>query len=204
VIATEAEELARVARGFGAQVEMTRHDHSSGTDRVAEAALRCPARLVINLQGDEPLLPPQALEALVEGINRARTPMATLVAPITDPADLTNPARVKVARRADGRALYFSRLPIPCDRDGTGRVNHLRHVGVYAFTSEFLTTFAGLEPSPLESAERLEQLRALEAGYDIHLVEVAYDGFGVDTIDDLERVRAIVGRLARPAHERSL
>ncbi|MBI4863784.1 MAG: 3-deoxy-manno-octulosonate cytidylyltransferase [Candidatus Riflebacteria bacterium] len=194
VVATDSPRIVEAVERFGGRAMLTRADHASGTDRVAEVATRIDARIVINLQGDEPLLPMAALETLVSRFGEDRCPMGTMVTPLTDPAELANPARVKVVCRRDGRALYFSRLPIPCDRDGSGGYRYMKHLGVYIFRREFLLEFARIPPSPLEETERLEQLRALENGHEILVVPVEYDGQGVDTPDDLEAVRRLVDR----------
>jgi 3-deoxy-manno-octulosonate cytidylyltransferase (CMP-KDO synthetase) len=204
LVATDSEEIFGAVARFGGEPVMTRGDHASGTDRVAEVARSVDCRVVVNLQGDEPLLPPGAIEVLVErfvaqleGTSSSRCPMGTLVSPLTDPSDLSNPARVKVVRRTDGRALYFSRLPIPFDRDRKGTCPTLRHVGIYVYERDFLLRFAATNPSPLELSERLEQLRALENGFEILTVDVEYDGIGVDTQEDLEIVRRRIASATR-------
>jgi 3-deoxy-manno-octulosonate cytidylyltransferase (CMP-KDO synthetase) len=190
LVATDAAEIADVVRGFGGQAVMTSATHESGTDRVAEAARTLDAGIIVNLQGDEPFLPPAILETLVRGFTASSCQMGTLITPITDPADITNPARAKVVCRKDGRILYFSRLPIPCVREAGDSYPYYKHVGIYIFRREFLFQFAALPPSPLEKAERLEQLRALENGHDIIGVPVNYQGFGVDTPEDARVARA--------------
>ncbi|MBM3463269.1 MAG: 3-deoxy-manno-octulosonate cytidylyltransferase [Armatimonadetes bacterium] len=195
-IATDSEKIASTVSDFGGQVLMTRKDHASGTDRVAEAAERIDAEVIVNLQADQPTMPAAVLSALVRGFLADHVPMGTLVAPITRAADRENPARVKVVARQDGRALYFSRAPIPFDRDGTASDLGLLHLGVYIYRKEFLRIFTRLPVSRLESREMLEQLRALEHGYEIGLVAVDYDGAGVDTPEDLNAVTARLRTLA--------
>jgi 3-deoxy-manno-octulosonate cytidylyltransferase (CMP-KDO synthetase) len=174
---------------------MTRADHATGTDRVAEVAAQLrDARIIVNLQGDEPEISGEALDrvvALLEGDPEA--PMATLATPIRDEAIYRDPACVKVVRSARGRALYFSRSPIPCHRDGLSDpassprpIAHL-HLGLYAYRREFLLTIGSLPPSPLEAAEKLEQLRVLDAGYPIAVGIVAEAGVGIDTPEDYRR-----------------
>jgi 3-deoxy-manno-octulosonate cytidylyltransferase (CMP-KDO synthetase) len=189
IIATDDERIAREARRFGAEVRMTRRDHPSGTDRVAEVAAESPADLVVNIQGDEPLIDPAAIDAAVDGLEQsAAAPMATLARPITDPSELDNPNVVKVVTDRTGHALYFSRYPIPFVREG--RAERFKHIGLYVYRRDFLLAYPGLPRGPLEEAERLEQLRALENGYKIRVVETDYDSCGVDTPEDLARAAA--------------
>lgn len=194
IVATDEAEIADVVKGFGGVAKMTRSDHRTGTDRIAEVARELDVDIVINVQGDEPLLPASALEALVERFGPSACPMGTLAHVETDPKELANPARVKIACRRDGRALYFSRSIIPFDRDARGTFSYLKHLGVYAYRRQFLLELASLQPSPLEESEQLEQLRVLENGHDILVVPVAYDGFGVDTPEDLAAMREAVKR----------
>ena len=196
IIATDDERIAAAARGFGAEVAMTRTDHPSGTDRVAEVAARLYAELVVNVQGDEPLVDPAAIDAAVEPLLAdPAIPMGTLAAPCEDVADLANPNVVKVVMDQAGFALYFSRLPIPFVRTGTGTgydsepvpVKY-RHIGLYVYRREFLLGLAKLAPTPLEQAEKLEQLRVLEHGHKIRVVIVESASPGVDTVEDLRRL----------------
>lgn len=192
IVATDSPQIASVVNGFGGRAVMTRADHRSGTDRVAEVARGLDVDVLVNVQGDEPLLPPSALESLVARFGPSPCAMGTLVHEEFDPAELANPARVKVVCRADGRALYFSRSMIPFDRDRRGTGRFFKHLGIYAYRRDFLLELANLPPSPLEELEQLEQLRVLENGHDILVVPVAYDGFGVDTPEDLEAMRRVV------------
>jgi 3-deoxy-manno-octulosonate cytidylyltransferase (CMP-KDO synthetase) len=201
-IASDSAAVLEAAEHFGARTIATAQHHVSGTDRVAEAAEQIEADAILNLQGDEPFISPAALEALIEGFARAGSPMATLVTPLTD--GFSDPSRVKAVARRDGRALYFSRASIPFDREGEG-APPLLHVGVYIYSKEFLRIFTRLPVGRLERAEKLEQLRALEHGYDIALVEVDYSGTSVDMPADLERARLLAAsRLARGAAENPL
>ena len=205
VIATDDERIRAAALGFGAEVQMTSAAHASGTDRLAEVALRRGWKeqdVVVNVQGDEPLLPPglvrQCAALLVAD---AGADIATLATPIESLEEFLDPAVVKLVRRADGRALYFSRAPIPWHRDGAvgGLATQgefrgaLRHLGLYAYRVGALQRLAVTIPSPLEQAEKLEQLRALQLGMGIIVGEaLERPGPGVDTEHDLARVRALL------------
>jgi 3-deoxy-manno-octulosonate cytidylyltransferase (CMP-KDO synthetase) len=167
---------------------MTRADHASGTDRLAEVAAALDAGIVVNVQGDEPLIAPAAIDAVVELLDeRPDDIMSTLRRRVDDPADLENPAVVKMVVDLDGYALYFSRRAIPHGRSGAPLT--WRHLGLYAYRRAFLCALAALPPTPLELAEALEQLRALEHGYRIRTAETTTDSIGVDTPEDLEHVR---------------
>ena len=199
LVATDDARIAAAVAGTGAEAVMTRADHPSGTDRLAEVARGLDADVVVNVQGDLPLLDPRMIEGLVARMAAdPALPMATLATPLHDDADWRSPHVVKVVMGADGRALYFSRSPIPWDRDGTrasGAPLGWRHVGMYAYRRDVLLRLASLPPSPLERVERLEQLRALEHGIAIGVVE--WSGtepvVEVDTPADLERARILAG-----------
>jgi 3-deoxy-manno-octulosonate cytidylyltransferase (CMP-KDO synthetase) len=189
IIATDDERVYAAARSFGARVVMTRADHVSGTDRVAEAASAENAELVVNIQGDEPLIDPAAIDAAV--LPLAHDPeivMGTLKKAIEDPRDITDANVVKVVTDRNGDAIYFSRCPIPYHRDQASAATHFKHIGLYVYRRDFLLRYPALPVGPLEQAERLEQLRALENGYRIRVVETECDSLGVDTPEDLERV----------------
>jgi len=199
VIATDSDRIADACRAFGAPVVLTDPDHESGTDRVAEVARRPEYRdfaCVVNIQGDEPLIEGADVAAAVELVRDGGWDVGTCAAPLRDPAAYLDPAVVKVARAWDGGALYFSRAPIPHRRDGApdehafAGAPFLRHVGLYAFRQDGLARWVGLEPSPLERLERLEQLRALEGGLRIGVALVERAWPGVDTPDDVVRVEA--------------
>ena len=191
IIATDDERIAAVARGFGAEVAMTRADHPSGTDRVAEVAGALTAELIVNVQGDEPLVDPAAIDAAVEPLLAdPAIPMGTLAAPCEEVAELMNPNIVKVVMDQAGFALYFSRLPIPFVRDSHADTTKYRHIGLYVYRREFLLGLAKLAPTPLEQAEKLEQLRVLEHGHRIRVVIVEKASPGVDTVEDLGRLAA--------------
>lgn len=201
VIATDDDRIRIAAEGFGAQVCMTNPGHPSGTDRLAEVARRFqwPERtIVVNLQGDEPLIDPQLLRALAADLAaHPDAAIATLCTPIHTAQELFNPNVVKVVRDQDGYALYFSRAPIPWERDAFADdkttmpigSQHFRHVGLYAYRAGFLEHYSQLTPTRLEQAESLEQLRALWHGARIHVrVTEQPPGHGVDTEEDLQRV----------------
>jgi len=187
IIATDDQRIFDAARAFGAQVRMTRADHLSGTDRVAEVAESENASVIVNIQGDEPLLDPEAIDAAVLGLTSdPDVSMATLSKRIEDPAEVTDPNVVKVVSNLAGDAIYFSRSPIPYVREDSAV--HYKHIGLYVYRRDFLLAYSGLPVGPLEQAERLEQLRAIENGHRIRVVETDYESFGVDTPQDLERV----------------
>jgi len=193
VIATDDDRIAKAARSFGAQVQMTRPDHLSGTDRVAEAASSDQAPVIVNIQGDEPLIDPGSIDAAALALlDDPELPMATLKKRIEIPSEIDNQNVVKVVSNLAGDAIYFSRCPIPYQRDGRpGGIVHYKHIGLYVYRREFLLAYSGLPVGPLEQAERLEQLRAIENGYRIRVVETEYESLGVDTPEDLERIAAL-------------
>jgi 3-deoxy-manno-octulosonate cytidylyltransferase (CMP-KDO synthetase) len=189
IIATDDERVYEAARGFGARVRMTRSDHISGTDRVAEIASSETAEIFVNIQGDEPLIDPAAIDAaILPLVHEPDVRMATLKKRIEDPREISDPNVVKVITDLAGDAVYFSRCPIPFDRDGKGGAPYFKHVGLYVYQRDFLLAYPGLPAGPLETAERLEQLRAMENGYRIRVTETEYESVGVDTPADLERV----------------
>ncbi len=191
IIATDDQRIATAARGFGAEVAMTRADHPSGTDRVAEVAAGLAADLIVNVQGDEPLIDPAFIDAAIAPLAEDPSiPMGTLCCSIEDLSDLANPNVVKVVLDRQGFALYFSRLPIPFVRDPHADAVRYRHLGLYVYRRDFLLSLAQLSPTPLEQAERLEQLRVLEHGHRLRVVIVSHASPGVDTPADLERLRA--------------
>jgi 3-deoxy-manno-octulosonate cytidylyltransferase (CMP-KDO synthetase) len=194
IVATDDIRIAEAVEAFGGEVALTRTDHSTGTDRVAEVVARMPeARLIVNLQGDEPELSGEALDLVVAILEAdPEAPMATLATPIRDEAVYRDPSCVKVVRSSQGRALYFSRSPIPHHRDGPPDFAAeppaaLLHLGLYAYRRDFLLKLAELPPSPLESIEKLEQLRVLEAGHPIALGIIQERSVGIDTPEDYQR-----------------
>ena len=190
IIATDDGRIYDAALEFRATVRMTRPDHLSGTDRVAEVASAEEADLIVNIQGDEPLIDPDAIDALVLAmLDNPGVPMATLKKRIHDPIEITNPNVVKVVTDLAGNAIYFSRCPIPLVRGVSGV--HFKHIGLYAYQRNFLLGYSDLPVGPLEQAECLEQLRALENGHRILVAETEYESLGVDTPEDLVRVSSL-------------
>lgn len=212
IIATDHAQVAAVCRDFGAHVRLTSSAHATGTDRLAEAVMGlglADASTVVNVQADEPLLPPAMIRKVAENLEaRPEADIATLCLPVNGAAELFDPNVVKVVRDARGYALYFSRAPIPWERDAFSRGRerlptagrHHRHVGLYAYRAGYLRRFATEPPCPLEEAESLEQLRALYGGCRIH-VDVTTEALppGVDTAADLERVRRLLSGLPASA-----
>lgn len=196
VVATDDARIAEAVRAFGGKVQMTSPTHPSGTDRIAEVARDLACDLVVNIQGDEPLITPAEIDAAVAPLVADSTiPMGTLACPLPL-AQAADPNAVKVVVGANGFALYFSRAPIPYLRDGHagGPSPYLLHIGLYVYRREVLLHLAGLPPTPLEERERLEQLRALEHGIRIRVVVTEHPSIGVDTPQDLERVRRMLRR----------
>jgi 3-deoxy-manno-octulosonate cytidylyltransferase (CMP-KDO synthetase) len=191
LIATDDERIGDACRAFGAPVVMTGSHCKSGTDRVYEAVKGVDADIVVNLQGDEPQIRGDMIDALIRALEQEELDMATLCAYITDPHDYKSPHVAKVVLDRNGFALYFSRAPLPFFQNKVS-IPTYRHIGIYAFSRQFLETFVRLPHGPLEEAESLEQLRALEAGYRIKTLLVDYEGIGVDTENDLAKVRAIL------------
>ena len=193
LVATDDERIAEAIKHFGGEVVMTSPEHPSGTDRLAEAVRDLPCDVVVNVQGDEPLIDPRAIEQAVQPLlDDATIVMSTLATPITSEDVWHDPNVVKVVTDANGFALYFSRSSIPYHRDGTPPLNALHHVGLYVYRKDFLLRFAALSPTPLEQLERLEQLRVLENGGKIKVVVTDYTAIGVDTAEDLEKVKVQV------------
>jgi 3-deoxy-manno-octulosonate cytidylyltransferase (CMP-KDO synthetase) len=189
IVATDDDRIFAAVREFGGRPVMTRSDHASGTDRVAEVAAHLSADVVINVQGDEPQLDPAAIDLLADLMRDPASDMATLAVPITDPEAYFSPNVVKVVCDDRGRALYFSRSPVPMVRDGepdlTARpARFLQHLGVYAYRRNFLLKIAAAPPHPLEQSEKLEQLRVLGTGGSIHVGIVSEAHRGIDTPAD--------------------
>ena len=200
VVATDDPAIAAAVERFGGVARLTRPDHRTGTDRVAEVAAELGCDIVVNVQGDLPLVEPGMIGEVIEPLLAdASIRMSTLRKAIDDPADLGNPHIVKVVVDRNGDALYFSRSPIPFLRDhGPAEAGHYvpeavyRHIGMYGYRRDFLLTFAALPQTPLERAESLEQLRALEHGFRIRTVPTRHESIEVDTPEDLERVRQLL------------
>ena len=195
LIATDDERVSKAACAFGAKVRMTAASHQSGSDRIAEVVAGMDDdHIIVNMQGDEPLLPPVLLDQVAAALAaRGEVDMATIAEQFAEGDSPTDTAAVKVVCAADGRALYFSRAPLPWPAGDDDSVTCLRHVGVYAYRVSFLRRFVGMPPAPMEISEHLEQLRALYHGCHVH-VEIACQaaGHGVDTENDLARVQAII------------
>jgi 3-deoxy-manno-octulosonate cytidylyltransferase (CMP-KDO synthetase) len=198
LIATDDERIASAVRQFGGRVRMTRADHPSGTDRLAEVASSEQASFYVNIQGDEPLIDPEAIDAAILSVHGDETvAMGTLKRQILDPTDIVNTNVVKVVTNLLNDAVYFSRCPIPYERDGRNNApSYFKHIGLYVYRREFLLRYPDLTVGPLEQAERLEQLRALENGYRIRVVNTEYESLGVDTPEDLERVNQLFSAVA--------
>jgi len=207
IVATDDERIFDSVRKHGGEARMTSTTLTSGTDRVAEVAAGLDAELIVNVQGDEPLIEPSTIDAAIEPLLREDSLLqaSSTSEPITEVEDVFNPTVVKVVSDSDGFALYFSRSPIPYIRPAAGLTleetlkanpsllsNYRKHSGLYAYTAEFLERFAEMEPSPLERLEALEQLRAIENGFDIRIVPVEHRSIGVDTEQDYERVKRLI------------
>jgi 3-deoxy-manno-octulosonate cytidylyltransferase (CMP-KDO synthetase) len=191
LIATDSEEVLAFAQEHSLPAVFTPEDCPSGTDRVQSVAESIPADIYVNIQGDEPLIRPEHLHALLAPMSRPDVQVTTL-ATRCSPGQIQNPHAVKVVTAADGRALYFSRASIPYDRDNAGNITYRKHLGIYAYRKAALQRFPTLPPSKLEAAEKLEQLRFLENGIDIYVSDTPYDTIGVDTEEDLRAVEAIL------------
>ncbi len=197
IVATDDERIFRAVKAFGGEVQMTGADHPTGTDRLAEVAARVETEIVVNVQGDEPLIDPRMIDLAVEPLTADPSiPMGTLKTPIASAEEFLNPNVVKVVTDRQGFALYFSRAPIPYPRDFAGSLKDLfqdlsafKHIGLYVYRRDFLLAYPKLPATPLENLEKLEQLRALEHGHKIRVVETTLSSLGVDTPEDLERVR---------------
>jgi 3-deoxy-manno-octulosonate cytidylyltransferase (CMP-KDO synthetase) len=194
IVATDSEEILTVCQRNGWHARMTSSAHRSGTERVHEIAGIVPADVYLNVQGDEPMVRPEQIEALLAVMQHPDVQVGTLKTPAAA-IDIPNPSAVKVVTDAAGRALYFSRATIPYDRDHTGP-QYFKHLGLYAYRKPALDRFVALPESSLERSERLEQLRFLENGIAIHVAETPYDSIGVDTEEDLERVEQILRKRA--------
>jgi 3-deoxy-manno-octulosonate cytidylyltransferase (CMP-KDO synthetase) len=206
IVATDDMRIAEVAFEFGAEVSLTSPRHPSGTDRVAEVAAKLQGSPhIINVQGDEPTLEPRLIDQLVQTLRRdPKLKMVTAASPFETKTDALNPNNVKVVTALDGRALYFSRSLIPFDRDdsqpSTRGFQPLWHIGIYAYRRDFVMQFVRWRPTPLERAEKLEQLRALEHGASIRVVQTRHRALGVDAPEDVPRAEAALA-LKRP-HQR--
>jgi len=192
IIACDDERVADVARGFGAQVAMTAKGHISGTDRIAEVVNPLDVKVVVNIQGDEPLVHPTMIDSVARAIlSDSSIFVSTIIRKIGNPAEINDPHVVKVVKDKFDFALYFSRAPIPfrARNSDIAEPVYYKHIGLYGYSKDFLFTYKNMANSALEMTEKLEQLRVLEDGYKIKLIETKYDTIGVDTPEDLEKVR---------------
>jgi 3-deoxy-manno-octulosonate cytidylyltransferase (CMP-KDO synthetase) len=185
IVATDDQRIVQAVTPFGTIVTMTAPEHQSGTDRIWQIVREWPGELIVNVQGDEPEIEPETIDALIERMESSDDDMATAATPFPAGADPNDPNLVKVVMGLDGHALYFSRSPIPYRREQESASNaaYYLHLGVYAYRWEFLRDFTSWKPSPLELTEKLEQLRALEHGRSIYVVEVARATHGIDTAE---------------------
>src|SRR3989338_235329 len=204
LVATDDKRVMSAVERFGGKAVMTSSSHRSGTDRIAEAAGSLNADVIVNVQGDEPLIEPEMIdEAIKPLLAESSLLISTLKTRIANEEELKDHNVVKVVTDREGFAIYFSRLPIPYVRDSSEfgvrsselKATYYKHIGLYVYRKDFLLKFAKMKPTPLEDAEKLEQLRVLENGYKIKVVQTKYNSVGVDTKEDLERVREIVSSM---------
>ena len=195
IVATDDDRIRQAVEAFGGEARMTRADHRTGTERVAEVAAHVEGDVFVNVQGDEPLLDPVAVDTAVNALlEEPQAQVATVATPIKTPADIMDPNVVKTVLDFDGNALYFSRAPIPWVRDTTSKiqVRHLKHLGLYVFQRDALLEYPTLPQGELERIEQLEQLRWLENGVKIRVVEVEHDAVSVDVPEDVARVEKLL------------
>ncbi|MBI5641263.1 MAG: 3-deoxy-manno-octulosonate cytidylyltransferase [Nitrospirae bacterium] len=194
IVATDSETIFEKVLSFGGKAVMTSPEHESGTDRIAEAAQALDYDIIVNVQGDEPLIRSEMIDEVIAVLDDARASIGTLAKKITDPREIFDPNVVKVVFDESGHAFYFSRAPIPYHRDEWrtkdiyGDTHCYKHIGIYSFRRDALLRLTGLAPSRLEKIEKLEQLRALEHGFTIKVNETSFETYGVDTPEDLERI----------------
>ncbi len=192
IVATDDQRIYDTVKSFGGDVVMTSKDHQTGTDRLAEAVKNIDADIVVNIQGDEPLIDPQMIDQAVSPLIKDNSiRMSTLKKKINSQEEIASPHVVKVVTDKDNFALYFSRAAIPYPRNNT-EIDYYKHIGLYVYRKEFLLEYAKMDSTSLEEQESLEQLRVLENGYKIKVVETEYQAIGVDTPEDLEKVRRAV------------
>jgi 3-deoxy-manno-octulosonate cytidylyltransferase (CMP-KDO synthetase) len=195
IVATDDDRILKAVQEFGGEARMTRHDHRTGTERVAEVAAHEPGDIFVNVQGDEPLLDPAAVDTAVGALlEEPQAAIATVATPIRTPGDIMDPNVCKVVLDFDENALYFSRAPIPWVRDTGGHVQarHLKHLGLYVFRRDALLEYPTLPQGELERVEQLEQLRWLENGWKIRVAEVQHDAISVDVPEDVPRVEKLL------------
>jgi len=197
IVATDDERIMKAVAAFGGEARMTRGDHRTGTERVAEVAAHVEGEIFVNIQGDEPLLDPAAIDTAVAALlEEPQAQLATVATLIKTPSEIMDPNVVKTALDFEDNALYFSRAPIPWVRDTAGKiqVRHLKHLGLYVFQRDALIEFPTLPQGELERAEQLEQLRWLENGWKIRVAEVEHDAVSVDVPEDVSRVEALLAK----------
>ena len=197
IVATDDERIVKAVEGFGGEARMTRADHRTGTERVAEVAAREKGDVFVNVQGDEPLLDPAAVDAAVSALFEGPVAaIATVATPIKTPADIMDPSVVKTVLDFESNGLYFSRAPIPWVRDSASKmqVRHLKHLGLYVFQRDALLEYPTLPQGELERIEQLEQLRWLENGWKIRVAEVEHDAVSVDVPEDVARVEKLLAK----------
>lgn len=195
IIAADTEEVIKAVERFGGKAVYTSKDQPSGTDRITEVVNPIDVEVVVNIQGDEPLIHYTMIDGLANALLEDKSiPMATVIKKITEKEELRNPNIVKVVIDKDGLALYFSRSPIPYFREADEGEYAYKHIGIYAYTKDFLFTYTNLPKAKLEDIEKLEQLRALENGYKIKTIETEFDTIGVDAPEDLKKVEEILKR----------
>jgi len=195
IVATDDDRILKAVQSFGGEARMTRSEHRTGTERVAEVAAHTDGQVFVNVQGDEPLLNPDVVDAAITALlEDAATSVASVVTPIKTPADIMDPNVVKTVLDFDENALYFSRAPIPWLRDAAAKmeVRHLKHLGLYVFQRDALLEYPTLPQGTLEKIEQLEQLRWLENGYKIRIAEVEHDSVSVDVPDDIPKVEKLL------------
>jgi 3-deoxy-manno-octulosonate cytidylyltransferase (CMP-KDO synthetase) len=195
IVATDDDRIIKAVQAFGGEARMTRSEHRTGTERVAEVAAHTDGQVFVNVQGDEPLLNPEVVDAAIAALlEDAATAVATVATPIKTPADIMDPNVVKAVLDFDENALYFSRAPIPWLRDAAAKmeVRHLKHLGLYVFQRDALLEYPTLPQGTLEKIEQLEQLRWLENGYKIRIAEVEHDSVSVDVPDDIPKVEKLL------------
>ena len=195
IVATDDDRIIKAVQAFGGEARMTRTEHRTGTERVAEVAAHTDGQVFVNVQGDEPLLNPEVVDAAITALlEDAATSVASVATPIKTPSDIMDPNVVKTVLDFDENALYFSRAPIPWLRDAAAKmeVRHLKHLGLYFFQRDALLEYPPLPQGPLEKIEQLEQLRWLENGYKIRIAEVEHDSVSVDVPDDIPKVERLL------------
>ncbi len=196
-VATDDERIAKAVSEAGYSAIMTSHEHATGTDRIAEAVKNSDAEIIVNIQGDEPMIDTESVDEAVKALlDDPALNVSTLAVPITETEEFENPNVVKTVTDKDGYALYFSRSPIPFNRAGEkdSAMKHLgmKHLGMYVYRRDFLLEFAAMKPSELEKAEQLEQLRILQNGYKIKVITAKHGSIGIDTPDDLKKAEALL------------